>query len=996
MRADPGGIDASPRPRSGLWGHGISGDLPVALVRLAPDTDATTALEALRLHAFLRDRGAGIDLVLLDEEPSGYASARRDRLEAERERLRGVGAAHRRGTARIIPRDRLEPANARLLEAYASVVLDDRRPLAVQLERVGETPARLPAFVPSSPAPVAPAPASPVEPPAASLRVEPAPASPVEPPAASMAEEPRPAGLLHDNGFGGFAAGGREYVIHLAPGRPTPAPWGHVLANPDFGCFVSEAGSGWTWCRNSAENRLTPWRNDPVRDDPGEALYVRDEENGAVWTTTPLPRGEGAPVTVRHAPHATTFQRTSHGLRQTMEVSVAWDDPVKFVSLRLENLSDRPRRLTVTYYAEWVLGTARETTAAHLLTAWEDGALLARNPTSEAFGARTAFLAADAAPRGATCDRVEFLGRGGVRNPDGLRRIGLSGAVGVRLDPCAALQVGVDLAPRETRVVRFLLGQGDNHGEALRLRARHGAAGAVEAARARSAESWERLLGAVRVTTPEPEFDLLLNGRLLHQVLACRMWGRSGLYQPGGAFGFRDQLQDSMALVASAPEMARAHLLEAASRQFPEGDVLHWWHPEPGVGVRTRCSDDRLWLAFAAAHYVRWTGDTGVLDERVPFLAGEPLAPGERERYDRYAPDGRDAPLLEHCLRALERDPGVGPHGLPLMGTGDWNDGMDRVGAGGRGESVWLAWFLHACITRFAPLCTSPDDASRAGALRRRAEELRKTIERTSWDGKWYLRAFYDDGTPLGGSASNEARIDLVAQAWAVLSGAANRARAASAMAAAADRLVQPERNLVLLLAPPFDRTARDPGYVKGYPPGVRENGAQYTHAAVWGAWAYAVLGDGDTAAEWFRMLSPIRHAGTPAGVERYRVEPYVLAGDVCAGPMNEGRGGWTWYTGSAAWLHRLGVERILGIRRLGGGLVVDPCIPSAWPGFEVSMRHGDTVHRIRVENPEGVSRGVATVTLDGTSVPPGRIPFAEDGQVHEVVAVLGRPEAAV
>ncbi|MFO0932296.1 MAG: glucoamylase family protein [Planctomycetota bacterium] len=965
VRAEAGPFDAAARPRSELWGHGISGDLPIVLLRLAATSDLRVAFETLRLHAYLLDRGAALDVVLLDEEPTGYASPRRDGLEAERARLRALGLAAARGGSFVIPRDRVDAAAVRRLEAWAAVVLDDDRPVAAQLERLDDAVARLPAF-----AAVAGA------------------ATPDLGPAVE-----RPSGLRHDNGYGGFPADGPGYVVYARPGHPTPAPWGNVLANADFGCFVTEAGSGWTWRTNSAEHRLTPWRNDPVRDDPGEALYLRDEETGVVWTPTPLPIGGGAPVLVRHRPATTTFERRSHGLGQELTLAVASDAPVKVVTLRLANLADRPRRLTVTYYVEWVLGTSREATAAHLLTAYEDGALLARNPTSDSFATRVAFLASDAPATGMTCDRVEFLGAGGVRDPAGLRRIGLSGAVGGRLDPCGALQVSVDLPARAVRDVRFVLGEGVDLVDARRLLAAHRAPRVATAVDATAA--WDRVLGAIEVSTPDPDFDLLMNGRLLHQVVACRMWGRSGLYQPGGAFGFRDQLQDAMALVSAAPALARAHLLEAARRQFPEGDVLHWWHVETDAGVRTRCSDDRLWLPFAVAHYVRWTGDHAVLDAQVPFLAGEPLAPGERERYARFAP-GPVASLAEHCLRALERDPGTGTHGLPLMGSGDWNDGMNRVGADGRGESVWLAWFLYAAWTRFAAACPDGELSARCGALRRRAEALRATVERTAWDGRWYLRAFYDDGTPLGGSASDEARIDLVSQAWAVLSGAANRSRAARAMASAADHLLVPALELVRLLAPPFDRTALEPGYVKGYPPGVRENGAQYTHAAVWGAWAFAVLGDGDTALDWFRTASPIRRTSTRAGADLYRVEPYVVAGDVCLGGGYDGRGGWTWYTGSAAWLYRLGLERILGVRRTATTLAVDPCVPAAWSRFEVVLRTGATVHRVRVENPDGISRGVASATLDGRAVPSPAIPFVDDGAEHAIVVVLGAPESAV
>jgi cyclic beta-1,2-glucan synthetase len=503
-------------------------------------------------------------------------------------------------------------------------------------------------------------------------------------------------------------------------------------------------------------------------------------------------------------------------------------------------------------------------------------------------------------------------------------------------------------------------------------------------------ESWDRRLGMVQVHTPDPAMDLLLNRWLLYQTLACRIWARSAAYQSSGAYGFRDQLQDVMALVHAEPGLFRAHLLRAAQHQFEAGDVLHWWHPPSGRGIRTRFSDDLLWLPFAAAHYAAATGDDGVLDERVAFRQGPPLRAGETERYALFDPAREPASLYEHCHRALEKAATAGAHVLPLMGSGDWNDGMNRIGVEGRGESVWLGWFLCATLTRFAGLCEGRGDHSRAGGYRRRARDLAAAVEACAWDGSWYLRAFYDDGSPLGSAADSECQIDSVAQSWAVLSGAGDPDRAAQAMASVADRLVSAPDQLLLLLAPPFDRTPRDPGYIKGYPPGVRENGAQYTHAATWVAEAFARLGRGDRAEELFRMLNPVYHADTPAKAELYGVEPYVIAADISSAPSHRGRGGWTWYTGSSGVMYRLGLETILGIRRNGRSLRIDPCIPKAWPAYHVMYRVGQTTYSINVENTEGVQHGVRHVTLDGVVLEDQAIPLLEDGSLHEVRVRLG------
>jgi cyclic beta-1,2-glucan synthetase len=972
LRPRPHVLALNKLTQAGLWAHGISGDIPIVILRLDREEDVSMARQLLRGHQYLRSKGLQFDLVILNDHPTDYAQSLQDVLQIAVRTSGSAGLIDKPGGVFIRRSDLMREDERILMHAVARVVIvSERGSLDDQLVRRSAEEPLPPEFQPRA---------------AAVPYVEPS------------LQIPK---LSFFNGVGGFAHGGREYVTTLGEGQSTPAPWCNVIANnPDFGFLVTETGSGFTWSINSHENRLTPWSNDTVSDPPGEIIYIRDEDTGALWTPTPLPIRKSNAYSIRHGQGYTVFEHASQGISQELLLFAPLDAPVKISLLRLRNRSERRRRLSITNYVELVLGELRQKSAPHVVTDLEEneGAIFARNSYNNEFANRVTFVGTSEQEFTMTCDRKEFIGRNGsLVDPAALRRAGLGGRDGAGLDPCAAIQCTVDLAPGELREVIFLLGQGESIEEARAINARFRNQQVVNQALDQVLDFWDQTLSTIEIATPDASMDTLVNRWLLCQVLACRVRGRSAFYQSSGAFGFRDQLQDVMALVYARPEIAREQILAAAARQFKEGDVLHWWHEPTGRGVRTRFSDDLLWLPFVTAHYVAVTGDRSVLEETVAFLEAPLLADDHVESYIQPEVSKEKGTILEHCARAIDRSLGLGAHGLPLMGSGDWNDGMNRVGVGGKGESVWLGWFLCTVLTGFAQLLSEPgavatgpsDFAQRAKRYARHLEKLRKGLEK-AWDGDWYRRAYFDDGTPLGSAQNDECRIDSIAQTWAVMSGVAESYRGGRAMAAVDQYLIRRGDGLITLFTPPFDKSKMDPGYVKGYVPGVRENGGQYTHAALWTVIAFAMLGDGDRAGELFALLNPINHSSTRAGLHKYKVEPYVAPGDVYAVPPHTGRGGWTWYTGSAGWMYRAALESILGFKLTGERLRMDPCIPRFWREFEITYRRGKTTYRIKVENPHALNRGVASVFLDGVEQSGDEIKLEPDDKIHEVRILMG------
>ncbi len=963
------------RGQSGLWGQSISGDLPIVLLRISDIARIELVRQLVRAHAYWRLKGLAVDLVIWNEDRAGYRQELHDLIMGLIASGSEASLIDRAGGIFVRPAQQLSSEDRMVVEASARIILEDGRgTLAEQLNRRhGET--HVARFEPSKPRRA-------IEPAAT-----PDPLAPLPPPLPV---------LQLTNAHGGFSADGSEYVITLREGEATPAPWSNVLANPYFGTVISESGSAYTWSENAHEFRLTPWDNDPVSDSCGEALYLRDEETGVVWSPTPLPRrGTGEYVT-RHGFGYSVFEHTEDGIVSELWVFVALDASVKFSRLLLRNESGRPRRLSITGYAEWMLGDLREKTGMHVVTDVDPtlGTLLAHNDYNTEFPERTAFFDVDDPTRGVSGDRSEFVGRNGsLRHPAALRRQHLSGRLGAGLDPCGALQLSVELSVDERLERVFRLGLGHDRTDAIALVQRFRGVSAAHQALDQVRAHWRHVLGAVQVRTPEPALDVLANGWLLYQTIACRMWARSGYYQSGGAFGFRDQLQDSMALLHAAPELSRAQLLRCAAHQFPEGDVQHWWHPPQDRGVRTACSDDFLWLPLATSRYVLATGDTGVLDEMVGYIEGRPLHPGEESYYDLPQHSALREPLYRHCVRAIENSLKRGVHGLPLIGSGDWNDGMNLVGEHGRGESVWLAFFGATVMTDFAQVARGRGDDAFAERCMDEVAKLRSAVHSGAWDGAWFRRAYFDDGTPLGTHTNQECRIDSIAQSWSVLSGLAEPERQHQAMDSLDSHLVRRDAGLVQLLDPPFDTSPLEPGYIKGYVPGVRENGGQYTHAAIWATMAFAELRDSARAWELLRMINPVNHGADPARMDVYKVEPYVVTADVYAVEPHIGRGGWSWYTGSAGWMYRLIVESLLGLTLEHASLRFAPVLPREWEGFALDYRYRQTLYRINVRQlPAGLP---SSVSVDGVEQTDGRVPLVDDQVEHAVEIRHPRPDPA-
>jgi cyclic beta-1,2-glucan synthetase len=957
LRADPAVIMRNRRGQSGLWSYSISGDLPIVLLQIQDAANIDLARQLVQAHAYWRLKGLMVDLVIWNDDFGGYRAA----LQSELLSLISPGiisdVKDRPGGVFVRSGEQVSAEDRVLFQTVARIVIADTQgTLEEQIARRNKLKPVIPYFTPSKFY------------------------------ASIHAALQAPRDLLFYNGIGGFSKDGKEYVIFTGNDQVTPAPWVNVIANPQFGTVLSESGQSYSWMDNAHEFRLSPWSNDAVSDISGETFYIRDEESGKFWSPALLPsRGKSSYIT-RHGFGYSVFEYLEDGIGSSMTIFTDAEDPVKFTVIRIRNNSGRNRKLSVTGYVEWVLGDLRSRSQMHIVTELnqETNAFFATNAYSNEFGNYVSFFDVDDPTRTFTCDRTEFIGRNGsYKNPEGMSKAKLSGRLGAGLDACTALQSVVDLVDGEEKELVFRLGAGrEIHAAVETAKKSKGMLVAADALE-RVKKYWEEMLSAVCIDTPDPAINLLANGWLNYQTLASRIWGRSGFYQSGGAYGFRDQLQDSLSLLHTRPDLVKQQILLSASRQFKEGDVQHWWHPPMGRGVRTTCSDDYLWLPYVTARYVEHTGDEVILQESVKFLEGRMLNPGEESYYDLPVISQQAATLYEHCVRSVRHGLRFGVNGIPLMGSGDWNDGMDHVGNQGKGESVWLAFFLYGVLDQFSALAKLQHDQPFSDQCVKELKMLQDNIERYCWDGEWYRRAYFDDGTPLGSARNEECKIDSIPQSWSVISGGGTPERRREAMDSAYEYLVKKNDALIQLFDPPFNHSSQNPGYIKGYLPGVRENGGQYTHAAVWLVMAFARLKNKEKTWELIQMINPINHGGTPAGIQKYKTEPYVIAADVYAVADHKGRGGWTWYTGSAGWMYQLLIESFLGVQRKANVLRILPCVPISWKSFGIRYRYLQTDYDIRCTQDDALEN--TEISVDGVVQSGDAVYLLNDHIAHSI-----------
>lgn len=961
LRADSSIILKNHSSQSGLWGYSISGDLPVVLLMIEDAENIDLVKHMVQAHGYWRLKGLIVDLVIINDDHGGYRQALQNEIMSFI--IPGISndIKDKPGGIFIRSADQVSNEDRILFQTVAVVVISDGAgSLEEQVNRKGKTKNNVPYIVPARTEEV------------------------IDSPVAAQTD------LAFFNGMGGFTKDGREYIINTSATKTTPAPWVNVMANNHFGSIISESGQSYTWVENAHELRLTPWNNDPVCDLQGEAFYIRDEISGTFWSPAPLPCKSDLPYVTKHGFGYSTFIHAANGIESEMTVFTHLEESIKFILIKLKNRSNIKRKLSVTGYMEWVLGDLRSKSIMHVITEAEPatGALLASNKYNTALDGRVAFFDANDSNRNYTTDRSEFIGRNGrMSEPDAMKRVRLSGKTGAALDPCAAIQVTAELGQEEEKEFIFRLGTGRNRNDAITMIRQFEGRITAQNALKQVKDYWQKTLTTLQVTTPDNSINFLVNGWLNYQTLASRIWARSGFYQSGGAFGFRDQLQDILSLMYAEPNIARKQILLCASRQFKKGDVQHWWHPPMGRGVRTTCSDDYLWLPFVTTRYVEHTQDEQVWNEPVNYLEGRWLNAGEESYYDLPIRSDETGTVYEHCVRAIQNGFSFGEHGLPLMGSGDWNDGMDKVGEHGKGESVWLAFFLYDILIRFIEVANNRNDTAFANECKTQAGNLKNNIHLHAWDGKWFKRAFFDDGTPLGSHINDECKIDSIAQSWSVLSTAGEEQYAAAAMESAYAHLVRKEEGIIQLFNPPFDKSLMNPGYIKGYVPGVRENGGQYTHAAVWLTMAYAALGDKKRTWELLQMINPVNHGNTAEVISEYKVEPYVIAADVYAQPLHKGRGGWTWYTGSAGWFYQLITEWFIGIKKKGDTLSFNPCLPEEWNEVTIDYRYRDTRYHISYHQRKG--SGNTRLLLNDAEQQDNFITLKDDGADHNVQVIF-------
>jgi len=947
--------------KENLWKYGISGDLPIWLFIIKDESSIDELNKILKIYEYIRTKNINVDIVILNEEKYSYEQYLREEILNVIRNKHMEYLINQKGGIFVI--NTAEKNEKEFLKFRANLYIENDINQTIknfeevylsEIENLEDRKYQIDNTEYEN-------------------------------------EEEKKEELLYDNEYGGFTKGGKTYKLKVNSKGKLPTVWSHILANEKFGTLVTDNMGGFTWSKNSRLNKLTSWNNEQVTNIPSEIIYLVETDTDKVWSIGASPKADDENYHIEYGFGYAKYNHNSLGIKQEVNVCVPTNENVKINILKLENNIPKKRRLKIIYYIKPVLGEDETRTNLYIETNYDEqnNLIYAKNLYPEDFENSIMYVSSSEKIKSYTGDKKSFIGSGTIQNPEGIKKVRLNNKGALGKQACICMEIEVELESYGTKEISIILGEENNITDVKNIVYKYSKLSNCRIDLENTKKTWNDLLSKIQVKTPVKSMDILLNGWLLYQTLACRMWAKSAFYQSGGAFGFRDQLQDTLALKYVNPDIMKTQILRAARHQFIEGDVEHWWHEETLRGVRTRFSDDRLWLVYLVIEYINYTNDYTILDLEETYLKGRKLLESEDENYDLHKPDEIKESIYSHCVRAIEISLDFGENGLPKIGSGDWNDGLSTVGNKGKGESVWLGFFLYKILEDFIPICEKKEELDLANKYNKIKENLKKALNTNGWDGHWYKRAFTDEKQVLGSIENEECKIDGISQSWAVISGAGDNDKKYISMESLDNHLVDRENGIIKLLDPPFEKSSLEPGYIKAYLPGVRENGGQYTHGAIWAIIANCKLGFGTRSVEYFRIINPIEHSKTKELANKYKVEPYVVSADIYGANNLVGRGGWTWYTGSSSWFYIAGIEYILGFKINHGYLEINPCVPTEWKEYEIDYKYATSLYKIKVKNPNHKETGVEEFKLNGEIIEEKQIKLKDDGKVYDIEIIM-------
>ena len=932
-----------------LWKYGISGDLPIITVTIKYVNDLYVIKQVIKAYEYLKIKNIKVELVIINEENYSYENYIRDEIESAILNSHLAYMKNIYGGIFVLSKSEMDIQDVNLIKFVSTIVIDSHLGTLENIIQDMEEEVL------------------------DNYRI-------VEKSEIKTMEEDttkdvdilsNTQNVKYYNEYGAFSEDGKEYIIRTNNDNKVPTTWSHIMANEKFGTVVTESNGGYTWYKNSRLNRVTSWNNSSSVNIPSEAIYLKDLDNGRIWSPTAMPKPDDKNYNAIFGFGYAKYIHSSDDILQELEVFVPQDESVKINILTLKNNAPKKKKVKIVYYLKPVLGEDEIKSDGYIKLQYEENAnvLIAKNLYKTEEFENIVYVSSSEKIKSFTGNKKSFLGKGGITNPSGLHRMALDNDNGLGKKTCMAIELEVEIESFSDKKISIVMGADDNIVNAKDIAYKYSKVQNCNMELSKTKNKWNELLGRVQINTPYESLNIMLNGWTMYQTIVSRLLGRSGFYQSGGAFGFRDQLQDAFATKYIDTQILYNQIIKHSKHQFIEGDVEHWWHEENNRGIRTKFSDDLLWLPFAVIQYISYTGDYNILKVKTPYLQGAELQQHEKEKYDKYLPGDVEETIYEHCKKAIDRACNFGENGLPKIGIGDWNDGFSNIGPEGKGESVWLGFFLYMILEGFVKISENKHDKKNATKYREIMDRLRNYLNNNGWDGRWYKRAFADNGDVYGSMENEECKIDSIAQSWSVISGVGEENKKISAMESLEKHLVDTENGIIKLLDPPFYKGKLEPGYIKAYLPGVRENGGQYTHAAIWAIIAEAMLGKGDKAVELYRMITPIEHSRTKEAANKYKVEPYVIAADVYSYQNLAGCGGWTWYTGSSSWYYLAGIQYLLGLNINHNIMTIRPCIPKEWEEYSIRFKFGESIYNIKVKNPNRKNTGVERVILDGTEI---------------------------